>query len=547
MIPAGVRGLQGIQGIQGEIGPQGPVGPQGPIGPVGPPNSLSIGTVTKGEEAEATITGQAPNQMLNLVLPQGDIPDMHEYVKFTDTAGIDYETGINKNGSMVGGTYLGLKIDEGKISGVNYSYDTYSASSGALVVSKATLENVIIGKALQNASQVSSAVGTETENRVNADNYLQGQIDAVTSSSDVVDIVNSYQDLLNYQEQVTEDDIIKVLSDERHDNAHSYWRATDSGIARGESLTIDADGLTKVNLNKLEGCTTVVGSPSLSTPSTISSFTDTTITLDMYPHVTGITNVVNYEIDLGGVELRHLKSLAGQDYYDEIYQGANNKWYIRKQIEKIVLNGSETWTKSYGSGSKYCLYTALPNAKNNSTLAYSTLLCDRFIGDVKTTDSMLSEVGTMVQNGTNAYFTYTTDVSDFKTWLGSNNVTLYYILADPVNTEITDSTLLSKLNSLRNKTLSNRNRIILTQTTQANTVVLNVDVGVSKWLYIGKEGPYYTKSEADIELNSKEDKTNKVTSLSSSSTDLQYPSAKCVYDIVGDINEAIDIINGEVI
>ena len=28
---------------------------------------------------------------------------------------------------------------------------------------------------------------------------------------------------------------------------------------------------------------------------------------------------------------------------------------------------------------------------------------------------------------------------------------------------------------------------------------------------------------------------NKVTSLSSSSTDAQYPSAKCVYDIVGDI------------
>lgn len=29
--------------------------------------------------------------------------------------------------------------------------------------------------------------------------------------------------------------------------------------------------------------------------------------------------------------------------------------------------------------------------------------------------------------------------------------------------------------------------------------------------------------------------SNKVTSLSSSSTDTQYPSAKCVYDLVGDI------------
>ena len=40
---------------------------------------------------------------------------------------------------------------------------------------------------------------------------------------------------------------------------------------------------------------------------------------------------------------------------------------------------------------------------------------------------------------------------------------------------------------------------------------------------------------------------NKVTSISSSSTDTQYPSAKCVYDLVGDINTALDSINGEVI
>lgn len=37
------------------------------------------------------------------------------------------------------------------------------------------------------------------------------------------------------------------------------------------------------------------------------------------------------------------------------------------------------------------------------------------------------------------------------------------------------------------------------------------------------------------EAGQKELVSNKVTSLSSSSTDEQYPSAKCVYDIVGDI------------
>ena len=38
------------------------------------------------------------------------------------------------------------------------------------------------------------------------------------------------------------------------------------------------------------------------------------------------------------------------------------------------------------------------------------------------------------------------------------------------------------------------------------------------------------------DISGKEDKTNKVTSISSSSTDTQYPSAKCVYDLIGNIN-----------
>lgn len=76
----GEQGPRGLQGIQGETGPQGPTGatgatgaqgPQGEAGPAGPANTLSIGTVTSGATADATITGTSPNQTLNLVLPQG--------------------------------------------------------------------------------------------------------------------------------------------------------------------------------------------------------------------------------------------------------------------------------------------------------------------------------------------------------------------------------------------------------------------------------------------------------------------------------------------
>lgn len=68
----GPQGIQGPQGVQGTKGDTGAPGPQGIQGEIGPANTISIGTVTKGNEAKATITGNAPNQTLNLVLPKGD-------------------------------------------------------------------------------------------------------------------------------------------------------------------------------------------------------------------------------------------------------------------------------------------------------------------------------------------------------------------------------------------------------------------------------------------------------------------------------------------
>ena len=43
--------------------------------PKGDPNTLSIGTVQSGATANASITGDSPNQTLNLVLPKGDKGD----------------------------------------------------------------------------------------------------------------------------------------------------------------------------------------------------------------------------------------------------------------------------------------------------------------------------------------------------------------------------------------------------------------------------------------------------------------------------------------
>lgn len=73
----------------------------GPVGPTGPANTLTIGTVTAltTGAASATITGTAPNQVLNLGLPKGD----------DGTIGIDGTDGKSAYQSAVDNGFTGTE------------------------------------------------------------------------------------------------------------------------------------------------------------------------------------------------------------------------------------------------------------------------------------------------------------------------------------------------------------------------------------------------------------------------------------------------------
>lgn len=97
---------------------------------------------------------------------------------------------------------------------------------GDVILTTSDLENT---SDYQTGEEVASAIGTavtaEARARENADNGLQSQIDALTVSSDVIDILGTYQDLQNYDtSHVKENDIIKVLQDSTHGNAMSYYK-----------------------------------------------------------------------------------------------------------------------------------------------------------------------------------------------------------------------------------------------------------------------------------------------------------------------------------
>lgn len=64
----------------------------------------------------------------------------------------------------------------------------------------------------------------------------------------------------------------------------------------------------------------------------------------------------------------------------------------------------------------------------------------------------------------------------------------------------------------------------------------------SSWTATPNNDRYPSEKLVKDSLDLKEDTANKVTSLSSSSTDTQYPSALCVYNLIGDIETLINAL-----
>lgn len=75
---------------------------KGEKGENGPSNVLTIGSVTSGDTASATITGVSPNQVLNLVLPKGDKGDTGAQGEdgIPGTSGQDGADGVSPNISV---------------------------------------------------------------------------------------------------------------------------------------------------------------------------------------------------------------------------------------------------------------------------------------------------------------------------------------------------------------------------------------------------------------------------------------------------------------
>ena len=152
------------------------------------------------------------------------------------------------------------------------------------------------------------------------------------------------------------------------------------------------------------------------------------------------------EVDLGDLEYckigtysdRIFKNVSGDtDYSSERDDGA---WYIKKNIGKVVLDGSESWYNE-GGGAPYTLNItgSLLNTSNSSLPNLFTNYYQRVSYNSTWTNynSLVSTGPTTSPNKIKFRNTDITSLSDWTNWLSNNNTTLYYVLETPTYTKIT--------------------------------------------------------------------------------------------------------------
>ena len=130
--------------------------------------------------------------------------------------------------------------------------------------------------------------------------------------------------------------------------------------------------------------------------------------------------------------------------------GMYNKWYIEKQIGKIIFNGSEANWSAYRNANNL-IYYGIPISTGNPN-ANRELLSNNFVKINSLWD--LTSYTNAIQISANLLniLIMTTDyttLDTFKTWLSTHNTSIYYVLNTPTYTKITDSELISQLNAVR--------------------------------------------------------------------------------------------------
>lgn len=315
-------------------------------------------------------------------------------------------------------------------------------------------------------------VTDEATIRENSDANLQGQIDALTVSSDVIDVLGTYQDLQNYDtSHVKANDIIKVLQDSTHNNSMSYyrWEITDHV---GSWVYVGSEGpfYTKSEADVLLNSKQNTEDNSLDT-------TRKTI-VGAINEVDSIAKGANQALSYGNYSTM---VTAFNSLDDDIYKVGQNIYIVTTEVPDLWISGIESASQTYTYTTDEAFTTEL-NTNGYVQVGYyklSALETQKvdLTNYVTNTDYATAEKGGTIR---------TSNASG----LGISNGNLYAV-----------------------------------------TKAYNTYTSASNNMFIGKGTLENVITGKNLETSN-----NKVTSISSSSTNTEYPSAKAVYDYIQSLN-----------
>ena len=404
-------------------------------------NTADIPTATSdllNDSGFITLSALAPYATQNWVENKGYLTEIPaEYVTDSELTAKGYQTAADVETAITAKGYTTMSAVEAK------GYITNAA---------------LVGYATE--SYVTTAIGTETTARQNADNNLQSQIDAITASSDVTDIVGTYAELQNYDTStLPPNSIIKVLQDESRNNETTYYRWVIIGGVGAWSLIGEEGPYYTMSAADAKFATQTALSTGLS----------------------GKQDTIS--------ELATIRSGAS----------AGATAVQPSDLASVAISGSYN-----DLSNKPTIPAAQVNSDWNATSGVARILNKPTIPTVPANVSAFTnDAGYITSSALTGYAT--------QTWVGQQG-----FITGITSSDVTTALGYTPYNS------SNPSGYI---TSAALT-------GYATESYV-------TTATANMQTTG-----NLVTSISSSSTNTQYPSAKCVYDIVGDIESAINTIRG---
>ena len=166
------------------------------------------------------------------------------------------------------------------------------------------------------------------------------------------------------------------------------------------------------------------------------------------------------------------------DYQDRIYR-QNGNWYLHKEVGKVVLNGSESWSSMGWSNNHYGYRTGISDIMQTTDTSDNSLVIANYYKTIKQADINGDNGNYSVSNRANQTQIiirnddYSTNTA-FKGWLNSNNVTLYYVLSTPTDTEITNQALINQLEQIWENLKTYQGETIISQTNSDLPFVLDI-------------------------------------------------------------------------